>query len=169
MKKYFALALGLVFVLGLMQSVSFAEGQNKFGGGGAHGKSVKEKFFKKVKMIYSYQEEIGVSDEQLAKIKDIKIALKKDLIRKDADIDIIKIDIMSLLYEDQVDLEAVNKLVDQKYDIKKEKAKKTIATYAELKKILTEEQLDKLKGFFMKGRMHGEKGAQMGYRMMRQK
>jgi Spy/CpxP family protein refolding chaperone len=97
-------------------------------------------------LIYLYQDELKVNDEQLDQIKELKAALKKNLIQKKADIKVIKVDIRSLLYEDEVDVDAANKLIDQKYEIKKAKAKEVVESYAKLKKILTKEQMDKLKG-----------------------
>jgi hypothetical protein len=86
-----------------------------------------------------------VSDEQLDKIKKLKVVLKKDLIRKKADIKVIKVDIRSLLYEDEVDVDVINRLIDQKYEIKKSKFKMVVESYAKLKKALTKEQMDNLK------------------------
>lgn len=145
MRKYLIVTVTLVLALGLMQSVSFAEKRAGYDHGRYHKKSVKEKFFKKAKMIYLYQDELNVTDEQLDQIKELKIALKKDLIRKGADLNIIKVDIRSLLHEDEVNINAVNKLIDQKYEIKKAKMKKVVQSYAQLKKILTKEQIEKLK------------------------
>lgn len=145
MRKYLIVTVTLVLALGLMQSVSFAEKRAGYDHGRYHKKSVKEKFFKKAKMIYLYQDELNVTDEQLDQIKELKIALKKDFIRKGADLNIIKVDIRSLLHEDEVNINAVNKLIDQKYEIKKAKMKKVVQSYAQLKKILTKEQIEKLK------------------------
>jgi Spy/CpxP family protein refolding chaperone len=96
-------------------------------------------------MVYLYQDELNINDSQLDQIRELKIALKKDVIKKQADLDIIKVDIRSLLYEDEIDVEAVNKHIDQKYEIKKAKTKKVVKSYAQLKKILTNEQIEKLK------------------------
>jgi len=91
--------------------------------------------------------------------------LQKDLIKKKADIDIIKVDARSLLYEDEIDLKAVNALIDQKYDIKKAKAKKIAESYAQLKKILSKEQLDKMKSILLeKKKTCGAKSSAKGSR-----
>jgi Spy/CpxP family protein refolding chaperone len=149
----------LVLALGLMQSASLADKRPGYDRGGHHKESVKEKFFKKVKMIYLYQDELGVDDRQLDQIRALKIALKKDLIRKEADLGIIKVDIRSLLYEDEIDVEAVNKLIDKKYEIKKAKIKKVIMSLAQLKKILTKEQMERLKEIKReKKKMHMTRG-----------
>lgn len=145
MRKHLIVTITLVLAIGLMLSVSFAEKGSGPDRERYHKESIDEKLFKKVKMIYLYQDELNVNDKQLDQIKELKITLKKDLIKKKADIDIVQVDIRSLLYEDEVDVEAVNKLIDQKYEIKKTKVKKVVKSYAQLKKILTKEQIDKLK------------------------
>ena len=145
MRKHLIVTIILVLTLALMQSVSFADKRAGHDHGRYDTKSVKEKFFKKVKKIYLYQDELNVTDEQLDQIHELKIALKKDLIRKKAELDIIKVDIRSMLREDEVDVGTVNKLVDQKYEIKKAKMKKVVEAYAKLKKILSKEQIEKLK------------------------
>ena len=55
------------------------------------------------------------------------------------------IDIMAKLKEHPIDLEAVNKLIDQKYEMKKAQIKSLVASYAKLKSILTEDQIKILK------------------------
>ena len=148
MKKYLIVTMALALTVGLMQSVSFADKGYRDGQRVYQKKSIKAKFFKTVRLIYLYQDELKVSDEQLNKIKELKVALKKDLIRKKADIKVIKVDIRSLLYEDEVDVDAVNRLIDQKYEIKKAKSKMVVESYAKLKKVLTKEQMDNLRRIF---------------------
>jgi Spy/CpxP family protein refolding chaperone len=145
MKKYLVLTITFILALGLMQSASFADKGKWPDRGKGHEESIDSKFFKKVKMIYRYKDELNISEEQLDQIKKLKIALKKDMIRSRADIDIIGIDIRSLLYEDVIDIRTANKLIDKKYEIKKSRMKNIIKSYAELKKVLTKEQFDKLK------------------------
>ena len=118
---------------------------------GSHG-DFSDKVCKKAMMILKNQEELGLSDEQVKKIKGLKVSTRKDLIRKKADIDIVALDIKSALWEDEVDLATVNALIDRKYDLKKEKAKSLVAAYAALKGILTEEQRDKLKTLYRGGK-----------------
>lgn len=142
MKKLFVgiVALGLVMTLG---------GSTALAKSGYKKDSIKDKFFKKIKMMYVYQDEIGLSDEQMDKIKAIKIDLKKDLIMKKAQIQVIMVDVKAALYEDEINVEAVSALVDKKYEIKKAKMKKLIQAYADVKKILTQDQMDNLKKICM--------------------
>ena len=70
------------------------------------------------------------------------------LIKQEADIQILSLDIMAKLHEYPVDVEAVNKTIDQKYDLKKAKAKNLVEAFAKLKGTLTSEQYDKLKSIW---------------------
>ena len=67
---------------------------------------------------------------------------------KEAEIEVIGVDIKAKLWEDPIDVQAINALVDKKYDLKKEKTKYLIATCAALKGILTDSQKDKVKELY---------------------
>lgn len=161
MRKDLIVAITLVLTLGLMQSVAFAEKRGDYGQGRHHQKSIEGKFIKTVKIIHHNQDELNVNDNQLNQIRELKIALKKDSIKKKAEIMIITVDIRSFLYEDEIDVDAVSKLIDQKYEIKKAGMKKVVKSFAELKKILTKEQKEKLKEVIREQReIHMSKGSQ---------
>ena len=114
-------------------------------------------------MIHHNQDELNVDDNQLNQIRELKIAQKKDLIRKKAEIEIITVDIRSLLYEDEIDVDAVSKLIDKKFEIKKASIKMVVKSFAELRKILTKEQKEKLKEVIRDQReMHMYKGSPKG-------
>ncbi len=147
MKKY--LIVGLVLLMSasfaLAPQAAFADG----GKGSAGQCEMAKKFFGKVKMIYMNQKELDVSDKQMEKIKKLKIDTKKYLIEQNAKIDLLKVDIKVHLWEPKVDTGKVNKLVDKKYDLKKDKVKYLVKSYASLKKILSDEQMDKLKDIYL--------------------
>ncbi len=138
-KRFIVVAMFLCFAF-LTTQVYAEHGNMKGGHGGFEGK-----FYKKAMLIIKNQDELGLSDEEVKKIKGLKIATKKDLIRKDAEIEVLGLDIMAAMWEDAIDLEAVNVLIDKKYELKKEKAKSIVAAYATLKTMLTKEQQKKLK------------------------
>jgi len=116
--------------------------------GGRHHKDLDEKIYYKAKFMLKNQDELGLSDEQVNKIKDLKYATKREVIKRDAEIDLVKVDIKQKLHEDKTDVEGINTLIDKKYALKNEKAKYSVKTYADLKNILTEEQMKELKTLF---------------------
>jgi len=158
MSRSLMMAVTFVFSIGVIQSTSFAEKWSKGGERDYHNKSIEKKLFKKIHLIFLNQDELGVTDEQLEKIKELKTTLKKTVIKKDAEIDVIKVDIESSLHKDKINIEAVNKLIDQKYEAKKSKSKQMVASLAKLKEILSKEQFDKMKNMFHKKMREGSHG-----------
>ncbi|MBF0216589.1 MAG: Spy/CpxP family protein refolding chaperone [Candidatus Omnitrophica bacterium] len=113
--------------------------------------TLEDKFMCKVHMIYGNMDELALTAEQQTALKDLKIGFKKDMVRKEAEIEIMAIDIKSKLWEDKIDTKTVNELVDKKYEIKKEKTKNTVKAMADLDAILTAEQNAKIKDMCKKG------------------
>lgn len=153
----------LSFSMTMFESYAFEHGKAKEGQW-----SFEDKFSHKVKMILSNKEELGLSEEQLKKIKELKMATAKDLIRIKAEIDIAALDIEAAMWGEAADTGALNKLIDKKYDLKKEKDKSLAAACAALKGILTEEQKEKMKGLWKecKKKKHSMEKDKMKCRMM---
>lgn len=120
-------------------------------------KGHEEMFFHKVRLALAKAAELGLSDDQVSKIKDIEYTFKKSLIKKDADIKSLCLDIKEAVGKDTVDINSVNSLIDKKYAIKADKAKEAVQACANLKKILTKDQSDKLKEMRRHG-IWGKKG-----------
>jgi hypothetical protein len=131
-------------------------------GGCKQKKGLGDKFFCKAHMILKKKEELGLSDKQVKKIKDLKIKTKKDLIRKKAEIDIIALDIKVAMHGEKINTATVNKLIDRKYNLKKEKAKSLVGAYAMLKGMLTSGQKDKLKAIWKKCKKQKAHGSKEG-------
>jgi len=110
-----------------------------------------EMFFHKLYFIGAYSEEIKLTDEQKEDLKALKYRVRKDLIMKDADIDTYALEIKETLEQDQIskeDLARLNEMIDKKYEVKKEKAKVIALAYSDLKKVITVDQLRKLKAIW---------------------
>ena len=139
-------------VLAVASSVVFADGcgMEKCNFGAGHGKmshkmEIDKIFFYKASLILKNASELGLSAEQIEKIKALKYGIEKNSIKEEADIKSVALDIKEALWKDNIDSNAVNKLIDQKYALKAQKAKEAIGAYVTLKGILTPEQLGKLK------------------------
>lgn len=137
--------LVLSFAFLVHTAEAYDHGKKKGCKQGFEGKVCKKAYF-----LLKNEDELDLTDEQVKKIKDLKIAVKKDLITRKAELDLIKIDIQTMLHEDKVNLEEINKLIDKKYDLKKAKSKYLIETYTTLKNTLTEEQKKELKKLWKK-------------------
>ena len=147
MRKILVIAVALVVILAVVQETSFAYegGYNKTKG---YNRKSGSKVATKAHMILKNGDELGLLDEQTTKIKELMLESKKDEIMQTAEIETIALDIKSKMWKDAVDTEAINVLIDKKYESKKVKAKATVAAYAELKNILTKKQNEKLKELY---------------------
>ena len=110
-----------------------------------HVLALENKIFHKLHAAMANKEELKLSDEQVVQLRDLKMNVKKDMIKRKAEIDLIDVDIKSKLWEDVINKKETDKLIDQKYELKKAKAKALIDVYAELKTILSDKQKNKLK------------------------
>lgn len=147
MKKQSIIVCLLTFLfVGIFAMACYAEGYQKrkrYDQG--HGHSLEKKVFHKFHLAIANEVELGLSEEQYEKLRALKINTKKDLIMKRAEIDVLKIDINAKLWEDTIDKKGINKLIDEKYELKKEKAKALVDAYAQFNNILTEDQKKTLK------------------------
>ena len=81
-------------------------------GGGESGCPIAGKLMKKAGFLLKNADEIGLSDDQVEKIKTIKDMAKRDEIHGKADMEIFMMDLMEKLGEDKVDVEGINALLD---------------------------------------------------------
>ena len=139
MKKRSIIVCLLTFLfVGIFSMTCHAEGYCK--GKRHHGYGLENKFFHKLDLAIANDVNLGLSDEQFEKIKMLELNTRKNVIKKRAEIDVLKIEIKLKLWEDTIDKKSINKLIDKKCEIKKEKAKALVDAYAQFKNILTEEQ-----------------------------
>ena len=152
MKRIATIFVVVLCALALVSSVTFAD-QCSMGKGNFMPKGHKvwakkghdKMFFFKAHLALAKAKELGLTEDQVSKIKALTYNLKKSLIKEDADIKSLGLDIREAITKDTVDTNAVNSLIDQKYVLKATKAKETVQACANFKKILTKDQYDKLK------------------------
>ena len=119
-----------------------------------------EKFFHFAHSILENHEELGLPEEAVKKVKDLKIGTKKSLIRNTAEAELLMVDIISSLYQDKPDISEINKLVDKKFEIKKAGMKKLIVSFVGLKKLLSKEQMKQVKAICKAEGYHQSKEGQ---------
>jgi len=108
-------------------------------------KDIFEKFFHFAHDVIENHEELGLSREAVKKIIDLKVNTKKQMIKDAAEVEIAAIDIFVELWSENTGTAEVNKLLDKKYELKKESMKRFIESFMALKKMLTPEQMKKVK------------------------
>ncbi len=142
-RKIFTLFLLAALAVLFSASASYAMTGQK-----SYGKSewgLKESFFHSAHGVLEKRDQLGLSDEQVKAIKDLMKETQKNLIKQDADIKTLKVEINTLMWESPLDTEKINNLLAEKYKLKKDKAKYLVSAHDKLNKILTEEQLKKVK------------------------
>ncbi len=105
---------------------------------------LEQKFSMMAHCIVSQGEELGLSEEKTAAVKNLKLETKKQLIQQNAQIEIVALDLKAKLHEKPVNVQAVNALVEQSYDLQKAKDKALVEAIAKLDGMLTKDQTEKL-------------------------
>ena len=114
-----------------------------------------EKFFHFAHSILENHEELGLTDVDVKKVRDLKIGTKKGLIRNAAEAELLMVDIISSLYQEKPEISEINKLIDKKFEVKKAGMKKLIAAFVGIKKLLSREQMKQIKTI-CKSEGHGQ-------------
>ncbi len=144
MKKNQILLIAL-FVWAAGVGMAFSPGAFAYERGHGRGGDMTLGFFMKSHFFLEEQKTLGLSDEQANAIRQLKVDVKKEVIRKSAEIDVLELDIKSKLYESTIDVAAIQKLIDEKYEIKKALAKTVVEAYAKLKSTVNEKQWQDMK------------------------
>ncbi|MGE0266955.1 MAG: Spy/CpxP family protein refolding chaperone [Candidatus Omnitrophota bacterium] len=113
------------------------------------------------KSFWDNKDYLGLTDEQMTKLKEIKHAALKDLIRLNAEVEIAEIDFKSEMWEPLVNVEKINGIVDQKFAVKTKMAKTFIQAVADMQQVLSEDQRVKALKLAKKGKKSGECGKSM--------
>ncbi|HBR14030.1 MAG TPA: hypothetical protein DD723_00595 [Candidatus Omnitrophica bacterium] len=119
--------------------------------------NVKKIFIKKAHCILENQKGLGLSSEQIEKIKELKSKSEKEDIMNTAEVESLDVDVKAALMQDDTDVKAINKLIDKKFEFKKAKMKDWVESYAALKNILNDDQKKKMKDLFASGYCHLKK------------
>ena len=106
---------------------------------------IASKFMMKAHFLLEHKTDIGLTDDQVKSIKDLKLQMEKDGIRQCADMKTAMLDVESKLTEDKVDVEGTNALIDKGTAAASTAAKSNLAAYVQLKSLLTPDQLTKMK------------------------
>ena len=106
------------------------------------------KFMMKAHFLLENKTDIGLSDDQVKAIKELKLQMEKDNIRQNADEETFMLDLKSKLAEDKVDVEGAGALIDQNSAAVAVAAKSNLAAYAKLKGLLGPDQIKKMKALY---------------------
>ncbi len=141
--------LAMAALIAFSMAIPNAQADHKFRGKG-EGKNFQfqDKVLHKAHFILEKEKELGLTPDQVKTIREIKLQAKKTKIQLSSQADIIGVDLFAEFHNDSVNLDKVNALIDQKFEVKKELAKEMAASFVKLKSVLTPEQQGKLKELF---------------------
>jgi Spy/CpxP family protein refolding chaperone len=146
---FFTLALALAVTGNLLSDAkSWADGHDQEGHG--HGRRDPGKF---IWHVLKAKEALDLSEEQATKLRTLGVTFKKDRVKRDADVELAKIDVHQLLYQQdqQKDSGDVESTIRKLYALKADRRIASFKTFQEVRGLLTPEQLKKLRD------MHGQK------------
>jgi hypothetical protein len=93
-----------------------------------------------VSLILQNSEKLGLTDQQKAKLNDIRRKYTKEIIRQDADSKIAEIDLEPLLKESEINLSKVKEALKKSEGIETQIRYLKIEAFTEARKVLTDEQ-----------------------------
>jgi Spy/CpxP family protein refolding chaperone len=96
-------------------------------------------------MLMHLADEIGVSEAQKEEISDLLTTHHKDMITKRAEKEIAEVDLRKLLQDENPDLDMVEDQIRKIANLEAQMRFSQIKTHVDVKNVLTEEQLEKLK------------------------
>ncbi len=91
------------------------------------------------------QKEIGLSESQLSRIRDIKFNTDKEVVKLRSDMELKEIDLRQELSKDNPDMTKVERLIKAKHAIMADIELAKVKEYMDVKRILSEKQIEKLK------------------------
>lgn len=100
------------------------------------------------------QKKLGLSDEQVEKLKANHRELEKRRIQTEADLEIARMEMEDLLRADELDKEAIDKQVETIGDLHKQQIRGMVDHIVAIHDILDSSQLEKIRGFMDKMRAH---------------
>lgn len=105
-------------------------------------------------------EEIWLTDTQVDRLREISTGSQRESIRTRSEVQLLQLDLKSLLQQDNPDIKKIDSLIDNISAKQAEMKKSRIHSMLEMKDVLTDEQQDKLKEYIatkMKERRSGNR------------
>ena len=97
------------------------------------------RFYKSLKMILSNREQLKLSGDQIKELETLRDELKKTIIDMNKEIETLDVEINTISWE-EYDLDMVNDLVAQKYNLMQQKEAFILSVHDRMNKILTPDQ-----------------------------
>ncbi|MEE9166518.1 MAG: periplasmic heavy metal sensor [Candidatus Neomarinimicrobiota bacterium] len=134
---------------GMMSHTSMKGEKHQTGMG--HKYMMRQKHHGGDKFFLGMKDELGLTDEQVSKLRALKSETEKRMIRTKADLGILEIELHDLLREDKVNVKTVDSKIEKIGELRTKMQKAHVHAGLDARKMLTSEQLKKLHGHKGKG------------------
>ena len=105
-----------------------------------------------IKEVLEMKDELGLSNEQVSKLRALKSQTEKRIIRIKSDLEILELELQDLLQDNKVNVKAVDSKIEKIGELRTEMQKVHVHVRLDAQKVLTSEQLKKLHEHKGKGR-----------------
>ena len=135
---------GPIFLLIFLMVAGYAYAGPGHRGVAAYPEEMESRFYRTVQLVIDNGKELGLSDEQTAKLKKLSTDVQKEMIRRDAGIKTLKVEIDTFMWESPFDQDSINNLVAERHHLEHEKDVYILSSFTKLNNILNEEQRSKV-------------------------
>ncbi|MHB0912620.1 MAG: Spy/CpxP family protein refolding chaperone [Armatimonadota bacterium] len=136
-----------------------AIGHHHMGGHGMAHKGMKGMFMMPWKMMM-LREELGLSDDQVDRIRDIYTNMRKHKVQLRSRIEMNKIDLQTMMMREEMNMQEIEQKIREIANLKAEKYIGWVRAMQEMRNVLTPDQRDSVKSmirsFWKEGGMSGE-------------
>ena len=102
------------------------------------------KFMMKAKFLIHNQDALGLTDDQVRTIRDLKYEAAKQMIENQAKIQTTELDLKKEMHQDAVNLDKINTLLDMQADAQKALSKSSVKALVDVMNVLTPDQKKKV-------------------------
>ena len=110
---------------------------------------ITSKLMKKAHFYLEHQKDLGLTEDQVAVIKDLKLETKKTSIRQSAEMQIFSLDVQHKMAQTEVDVDGISAMIDQMSAAMTASAKEILNSFVKLKAVLTPEQTARAKELWL--------------------
>lgn len=165
-KLVFSLLLSLVCAMpAFSQMMDMPMMDHKEGHGHMMGMGIMDKMGDMAGMCIKHADKIGLSDEQLTKMKPAHNEMKKKQVRFNADVKIAELELAEIMDMKDFDLEKASAAVKKIAEIKTAHHLEMLKAMKEIRSALTDEQFKKMKKMMMTMMMDDKKPAKKMMKM----
>ncbi|HUV05173.1 MAG TPA: periplasmic heavy metal sensor [Armatimonadota bacterium] len=117
---------------------------------GGHGmKGMRGPFMMMPWKILMHSEELGLSEDQMARIRDTHTNMRKQKVKLHSEIKLLKIDLQNLLMQDQVNMQEIEQKVREMSKLKADMHLAWIQAMQDMRNALTPDQRKQIKSMIM--------------------